>query len=74
VDYAPNGFATYEVPGELTSKLGKTGMPVAIRLSLQFKETEIMTKDNFAKGANNPNFGVGGIERDSLGVPRVEDI
>ena len=28
-------------------ELGRTGMPVAIRLSLNFKETEIMTKDNF---------------------------
>jgi len=49
VDYAPNGFSAYEVPGELTAKEGKTGTPVAIRLGLQFKETEIMTKDNFVK-------------------------
>jgi hypothetical protein len=47
LDYAPNGFTTYEVPGDLKPKLGKTGMPVAIRMSLQFKETEIMTKDHF---------------------------
>jgi hypothetical protein len=43
VDYAPNGFSAYEVPGE-SAQLGRTGMPVAIRMSLQFKETEIMTK------------------------------
>jgi hypothetical protein len=43
VDYAPNGFSAYEVPGE-SAKMGRTGMPVAIRMSLQFKETEIMTK------------------------------
>ena len=49
LDYAPNGFSAYEVPGELTAKEGKTGTPVAIRLGLQFKETEIMTKDNFTK-------------------------
>lgn len=48
LDYAPNGFSAYEVPGELTPKPGGTGTPVAIRLGLQFKETEIMTKDNFA--------------------------
>lgn len=48
IDYAPNGFAAYEVPGVNTGVIGSTGMPVAIRLSLQFKETEIMTKDNFA--------------------------
>lgn len=47
LDFAPNGFSTYEVPGDLQPKLGKTGMPVAIRMSLQFKETEIMTKDHF---------------------------
>jgi hypothetical protein len=47
-DYAPNGWSAYEVPsdsGEPT--MGKTGMPVGIRLSLNFQETEIMTKDNF---------------------------
>lgn len=49
LDYAPNGFAAYEVPGVNTGVVGSTGMPVAIRLSLQFKETEIMTKANFAK-------------------------
>jgi hypothetical protein len=47
IDYAPNGFSAYEVQGETTPKAGRTGMPVAIRMSLQFKETEIMTKDNF---------------------------
>jgi hypothetical protein len=47
-DYAPNGWAAYEVPedvGEAT--IGGTGMPVGIRLTLTFQETEIMTKDNF---------------------------
>ena len=43
VDYAPNGFSAYEVPGQ-SATMGGTGMPVAIRLSLQFKETEIVTK------------------------------
>jgi hypothetical protein len=47
VDYAPNGFAAYEIQGEVDAKMGRTGMPVAIRMSLNFKETEIMTKDNF---------------------------
>lgn len=47
IDYAPNGFSTYEVPGQTKAVIGETGMPVAIRLSLQFKETEILTKDNF---------------------------
>jgi hypothetical protein len=47
VDYAPNGFTAYEVPGQPAS-LGGTGMPVATRLSLNFRETEIMTKASFA--------------------------
>lgn len=54
IDYAPNGFAAYEVPGQNTAEIGSTGMPVAIRLSLQFKETEIMTKDNFAAEPASP--------------------
>jgi hypothetical protein len=55
VDYAPNGFAAYEVPGESVPKMGRTGMPVAIRLSLQFKETEVLTKSYFDKTRNNSN-------------------
>jgi hypothetical protein len=54
VDYAPNGFSAYEVPGE-SAKMGRTGMPVAIRMSLQFKETEIMTKTSFNNQAYNQN-------------------
>jgi hypothetical protein len=48
VNYAPSGFAAYEVPGESAS-LGRTGMPVGIQLDLLFKETEIMTKNNFSE-------------------------
>jgi hypothetical protein len=47
IDYAPNGFSTYEVPGQTQASVGETGMPVGIKLTLQFKETEILTKDNF---------------------------
>lgn len=53
LDYAPNGFSAYEVPGVNTGVIGSTGMPVAIRLSLQFKETEIMTKSNFANAKHD---------------------
>lgn len=49
VDYAPSGFSAYEVPGQLTPQRGGTGMPVAIRVSLQFKETEIRTKASYDK-------------------------
>ena len=47
LDYAPNGFSTYEKTGQFKAKMGGTGMPVAIRLSLEFMETEILTKANF---------------------------
>lgn len=47
VDYAPSGFSAYEVPGRSDPYLAGTGMPVGIRLTLQFQETEILTKANF---------------------------
>jgi hypothetical protein len=43
VDYAPNGFASYETLLNSPER-GGTGMPVAIRMDLSFKETEIITK------------------------------
>lgn len=46
VDYAPGGFSAYEIPGQ-GATMGGTGMPVAIRMSLQFKETEILTKSSY---------------------------
>lgn len=49
IDYAPQGFAAYEVQGELTPEVGGTGMPVGIRLSLSFKETEYLTKDSYTQ-------------------------
>ena len=55
VDYAPSGFSAYEVPGETTPNVGRTGMPVAIRLSLNFKETEIVTKSHFSSMTNQSN-------------------
>lgn len=54
LDYAPNGFAAYESPKVNVPSKGGTGMPVAIRLSLNFKETEYMTKSNYAR----PSTGV----------------
>ena len=47
VNYAPNGFSAYEVPGENKPALGRTGMPVAIQLTLSFKETTFLTKADF---------------------------
>jgi hypothetical protein len=43
VDYAPNGFASYETLLSEPER-GGTGMPVAIRMDLSFKETQIITK------------------------------
>lgn len=51
LDYAPNGFHTFETPGDNSPKVGGTGMPVAIRMDLSFKETEIMTKFNYQEEA-----------------------
>jgi hypothetical protein len=52
VDYAPNGFRAYEVPGENKPEMGSTGMPVGIRLNLSFLELEIMTKFNYRDKTN----------------------
>lgn len=49
INYAPNGFSAYEVPGENNPALGRTGMPSAINLTLQFQETEYLTKQDFNK-------------------------
>ena len=47
INYAPNGFSAYEVPGENKPSLGRTGMPVAIQATLQFQETTYLTKEDF---------------------------
>jgi hypothetical protein len=47
VNYTPNGFTAYEVPEENKPALGRTGMPVAIQMMLQFKETTYLTKADF---------------------------
>jgi hypothetical protein len=47
VNYAPNGFASYEVPNENFPALGRTGMPVAIQIALQFQEITYLTKKDF---------------------------
>lgn len=47
MNYAPNGWSAYEVPGENKPSLGRTGMPVAIQLTLQFQEITYLTKSDF---------------------------
>jgi hypothetical protein len=59
IDYAPDGWSAYESPADFGKpKLGRTGMPVAIRLVLGFEETEIMTKDSYNRpSSTNSNMG-----------------
>lgn len=60
-DYAPNGWAAYEVPEDVgEARIGGTGMPVGIRLTLTFQETEIMTKDNFFESGDVSVMNMGG--------------
>jgi len=47
LNYAPNGWSAYEMPGENAPKLGRTGMPTAIQMTLDFKETSFLTKKSF---------------------------
>lgn len=57
VDYAPGGFAAYEVEGDTSPSMGRTGMPVAIRLGLSFTETEYIVKGSpLLSGDNNNKF------------------
>jgi len=58
VNYAPNGFSAYEVPGENKPALGRTGMPVAIQLTLQFKETTFLTKADFKNDSGKETLAV----------------
>jgi hypothetical protein len=62
VNYAPNGFSAYEVPGENNPSLGRTGMPVAIQVLLQFQETTYLTKSDFK------NFQGDGVNRGREGI------
>jgi len=49
VNYAPNGWSAYEMFGENDPRLGRTGMPTAIQLTLEFKETVILTKASMVR-------------------------
>lgn len=74
VDYAPNGFAAYEVPGKTSPSKGETGMPVAIRMDLGFKEVDILTKEFYHTNAfendmvttgSKPNLSGTGVDMTS---------
>ena len=47
LNYAPNGWSAYEVPGENDPKIGRTGMPVAIQMTLQFTEITYLIKQDY---------------------------
>lgn len=61
INYAPNGFSAYEVPGENNPSLGRTGMPVAIQLTLQFQEVTYLTKADFRKDLAQSSTLAGGV-------------
>lgn len=48
VNFAPRGFTAYETVGENSAALGRTGMPVAIQMTLSFQETTYITKEDFS--------------------------
>jgi hypothetical protein len=60
-DYAPGGFAAYEVEGERFASPGRTGMPVGIRLSLSFKETEYLVKGSPLLGVDRRSSSEKGL-------------
>jgi len=56
VDYTESGqWHAYEVETDLTSKIGGSGMPVSIRLTLGFMETEMFTKSRIRNRMNQLN-------------------
>jgi hypothetical protein len=64
VNYAPNGWTAYEVPGQ-DATLGGTGMPVGIEMTLSFQEVTYLTKNvpnEFAQRA-----GVDFTKKDTYG-------
>lgn len=45
LDFAPNGWSAYEVPGQVRGVTGGSGTPTAIRMTLLFQETQMITKE-----------------------------
>lgn len=65
VNYTPRGWSAYEVPGENNPDLGRTGMPVGIQMTLQFRETTYVTKEDFssAKDYTSNKVNVEGMKQ-----------
>lgn len=69
VNYAPNGWTTYEMPSEFKPALGRTGMPTAIQMTLDFKETQFLTKRDF-RNSGNMRPDVEGMKQGIFSTPR----
>jgi hypothetical protein len=67
VDYAPKGFHAYEVGGENDPKMGRTGMPVGIGVTLSFLETQIITKEYYDKRSYGETI-TGNLLKDELAL------
>jgi hypothetical protein len=67
VNYTPRGWAAYEVPGENNPDLGRTGMPVGIQLTLQFRETTYITKEDFSSAKDYSSTKVN-VENSKQGI------
>jgi len=61
LDYAPNGWSAYEVPGQVRAQTGGSGTPTAVRMTLQFQETQMITKEMI-----RPNYRSEGNPRSVL--------
>jgi hypothetical protein len=59
VNMAPNGWSALEIPNVNEPILGGTGMPTAIQLTLQFRETTYLTKDDFRNVSGAATFNMG---------------
>jgi hypothetical protein len=59
-NYSPDGWAAFEISDDQEPKIGGTGMPVSIRLSLQFTETQIITKEYLASDIGGINVSGSG--------------
>jgi hypothetical protein len=70
VNYTPRGWAAYEVPGENNPDIGRTGMPVGIQLTLQFRETTYVTKEDFtsAQGYGSTKVDVEQLKTQNGGI------
>lgn len=53
IDFAPNGWTAYEVPGRVYPSVGGTGTPTATRMTLSFRETQMITKEMIRKNGKD---------------------